>query len=40
MTDKRHALVTGANNGLGLAFSKGLAQAGLAVWMGARDRRS
>ena len=38
MTDKRQALVTGANKGLGLAISKGLAQAGLSVWMGARDR--
>lgn len=38
MTDKRQALVTGANKGIGLAIAKGLAQAGLAVWMGARDR--
>ncbi|MCQ8239884.1 SDR family oxidoreductase [Rhizosaccharibacter radicis] len=38
MTDKRQALVTGANKGIGLAISKGLAQAGLSVWMGARDR--
>ena len=38
MTDKRQALVTGANKGLGLAISRGLAQAGLSVWMGARDR--
>lgn len=38
MTDKRQALVTGANKGLGLAISKGLAQAGFSVWMGARDR--
>jgi len=38
MTDKRRALVTGANKGLGLAISRGLAQAGLSVWMGARDR--
>lgn len=38
MTKKRHALVTGANKGLGLAIAKGLASAGLSVWMGARDR--
>lgn len=38
MTDKRQALVTGANKGIGFAIAKGLAQAGLAVWMGARDR--
>ena len=38
MTDKRQALVTGANKGLGLAIARGLASAGLSVWMGARDR--
>jgi NAD(P)-dependent dehydrogenase (short-subunit alcohol dehydrogenase family) len=38
MTNKRQALVTGANKGLGLAIARGLASAGLAVWMGARDR--
>jgi NAD(P)-dependent dehydrogenase (short-subunit alcohol dehydrogenase family) len=38
MTGKRQALVTGANKGLGLAIAKGLASAGLSVWMGARDR--
>ncbi|MDO6415220.1 SDR family oxidoreductase [Sphingomonas sp. BIUV-7] len=38
MTDNRQALVTGANKGIGLAIAKGLAQAGLSVWMGARDR--
>ena len=38
MTIKRQALVTGANKGIGLAIAKGLAQAGLTVWMGARDR--
>ena len=38
MTRKRQALVTGANKGLGLAIAKGLALAGLSVWMGARDR--
>lgn len=35
---KRQALVTGANKGIGLAIARGLAQAGLTVWMGARDR--
>jgi NAD(P)-dependent dehydrogenase (short-subunit alcohol dehydrogenase family) len=38
MTAKRQALVTGANKGIGLAIAKGLASAGLSVWMGARDR--
>lgn len=38
MIDKRQALVTGANKGLGFAIAKGLASAGLSVWMGARDR--
>lgn len=38
MTHKRQALVTGANKGLGLAIAKGLAAAGLSVWLGARDR--
>ncbi len=38
MTHKRQALVTGANKGLGLAIAKGLASAGLSVWIGARDR--
>lgn len=38
MTDKRQALVTGANRGIGFAIAKGLAKAGLSVWMGARDR--
>ncbi|SHM46098.1 gluconate 5-dehydrogenase/3-oxoacyl-[acyl-carrier protein] reductase [Sphingobium sp. YR657] len=38
MTDKLQALVTGANKGIGLAIAKGLASAGLSVWMGARDR--
>ena len=36
-TGKRQALVTGANKGIGLAIARGLAQAGLSVWMGARD---
>jgi NAD(P)-dependent dehydrogenase (short-subunit alcohol dehydrogenase family) len=38
MANKRQALVTGANKGLGLAIAKGLASAGFSVWMGARDR--
>lgn len=35
---KRQALVTGANKGIGLAIARGLAKAGMSVWMGARDR--
>lgn len=38
MMGKRQALVTGANKGIGLAIARGLAQAGLSVWIGARDR--
>ncbi|GLK54500.1 NAD(P)-dependent dehydrogenase (short-subunit alcohol dehydrogenase family) [Methylopila capsulata] len=38
MTGKRQALVTGANKGIGLAIARGLAQADLSVWIGARDR--
>jgi len=38
MTIKKQALVTGANKGLGLAIARGLAKAGMSVWMGARDR--
>ena len=38
MTNKRQALVTGANKGIGLAIAKGLAEAGFCVWLGARDR--
>jgi NAD(P)-dependent dehydrogenase (short-subunit alcohol dehydrogenase family) len=37
MTDKRQALITGANKGIGLAIARKLAQEGLAVWIGARD---
>ena len=33
-----HALVTGANKGIGLAIAKGLAEVGMTVWIGARDR--
>ncbi|MCK0714398.1 SDR family NAD(P)-dependent oxidoreductase [Chromohalobacter sarecensis] len=39
MTVQRQALVTGANKGIGLAIAKGLAQAGMSVWLGARDRQ-
>ena len=38
MTSKRQALVTGANKGIGFAIAKGLAEAGMSVWIGARDR--
>jgi NAD(P)-dependent dehydrogenase (short-subunit alcohol dehydrogenase family) len=38
MTNKRQALVTGANKGIGLAIARGLAKAGMAVWIGARDQ--
>ena len=38
MTNKRQALVTGANKGIGLAIARGLAQAGMSVWIGARDQ--
>jgi len=35
---KRQALVTGANKGIGYAIARGLAKAGMSVWLGARDR--
>lgn len=38
MTNKRQALVTGANKGIGLAIARGLAQEGMTVWIGARDQ--
>ena len=34
----KHALVTGANKGIGLAIARGLARTGMSVWIGARDR--
>lgn len=38
MRSKKQALVTGANKGIGLAIAEGLAEAGMSVWIGARDR--
>jgi NAD(P)-dependent dehydrogenase (short-subunit alcohol dehydrogenase family) len=38
MTNKRQALVTGANKGIGLAIARGLSQEGMSVWIGARDK--
>ncbi len=37
MTDKRIALVTGANQGIGLQIAKDLAAEGLAVLVGSRN---
>jgi NAD(P)-dependent dehydrogenase (short-subunit alcohol dehydrogenase family) len=37
MNDKRVALVTGANQGIGLQVAKELAARGLTVWVGSRD---
>lgn len=34
----KHALVTGANKGIGLAVVRGLAKEGFTAWLGARDR--
>ncbi|MEN4888537.1 MAG: SDR family oxidoreductase [Erwinia billingiae] len=39
MNNKNNALVTGGNKGIGFAIVRGLAQKGMSVWMGARDRR-
>jgi len=39
MTTQRHALVTGANKGIGLAIARGLAEAGMSVWIGSRDKK-
>ncbi|MFC4007505.1 SDR family NAD(P)-dependent oxidoreductase [Nonomuraea purpurea] len=38
MTDKRTALVTGANKGIGYEAAAGLARAGMTVLLGSRDR--
>lgn len=38
MNDRRTALVTGANKGIGLAIAAGLAAADHDVWIGCRDR--
>lgn len=38
MTDRRTALVTGANKGIGLAIARGLAARDHDVWIGCRDR--
>jgi NAD(P)-dependent dehydrogenase (short-subunit alcohol dehydrogenase family) len=39
MTDKRNALVTGANKGIGLEIARGLGKLGYAVWLGSRDEQ-
>lgn len=38
MAENRIALVTGANKGIGLAISRKLAQAGVHVLIGSRDK--
>ena len=37
MAEKRTALVTGANKGIGLEIARGLGRLGYAVWVGSRD---
>ena len=37
MSDKRVALVTGANKGIGFEVARGLGKAGMTVLLGARD---
>jgi NAD(P)-dependent dehydrogenase (short-subunit alcohol dehydrogenase family) len=39
MMDKRTALVTGANKGIGLEIARGLGKLGYAVWLGSRDEQ-
>lgn len=36
---KKQALVTGANKGIGLAIARGLAEQGMSVWIGSRDKK-
>ena len=40
MTNKRVALVTGANTGIGFQIAKDLAAKGLTVFVGSRDSRT
>jgi NAD(P)-dependent dehydrogenase (short-subunit alcohol dehydrogenase family) len=38
MSTKQHALITGANKGIGHAIARQLGERGFAVWLGCRDR--
>jgi NAD(P)-dependent dehydrogenase (short-subunit alcohol dehydrogenase family) len=38
MTERRTALISGANKGIGLEIARGLGRLGYAVWLGSRDR--